>query len=1107
MTLAHLRRTLLGLACLWLFAPALAVTPLVSPDAAVLDIDDVGLYSVGWAYRGKPAVIMPDGWTGHFVEPMGISCAPAGEQRGKRAHLLHCPWRGGTGVTWQEYRFALPKCRGAVVSGFVAMRSDMVGKTDGATFRVSVDGRVAWEANTKDDAWVPFRIRLSDGRPRTVTVRFEVDPGPKDDSSFDYAYWGGRKLTMAGIAVAQRPRPAPRPLALARLLSSATRSVAPTSGFAGRSTAVWKGGKALFTYQGPDGSLTYEVAPPARPTDPLLGQAHVVAHMAGDRLERVPLARAAEVRFTTAATPTAVRSTMAGGILRIVRTYRVGDREATVRLTVAMSQKSLVVDAACDQPVVSEVDMGTWGPVMRRRAVPTPFYSGEIHYLPSQNAFVGAFLDWTASNASLHQGQLARYDALTDGTRNPLKERAVFTAAWHYAEVMPNPGNAPSPYRRTLADKIILDTWGPDFSRMARMLERLHGLGVRNAVVLVHVWQRDGYDNGLPAHVPAMAGMGGDPAMKDLVGTAVRLGYLVALHENYVDYYPNYEGFNAHDIALDSAGKQQLAWYNAGTRIQSYAIQPNAILPLARSQSPQVKGRFGTNANYLDVHSAVPPWFHVDQRAGEQGAGTFRRVWEVHRDLWQFERDTHGGPVFGEGNNHWYWSGLLDGVEAQFGVGWPGNGGQTAPLAVDFDLLKIHPLQFNHGMGYYERWWTDMQWGSVPPMTLLDQYRLQEVLYGHAGFLGAATWGIDRLSWLEHHLVSPVSAQFGASVPTGIAYLEGGRWVDGTAAAKSGRRTVARVRYASGLQVVGNTSDKPVSVGGLTLPQYGWLATGKGLTAWTAQRDGGMADYVETPTSVFANARPRSQWSLSGQSLIRPTVASFAQIGPRQFRATYRWKADEAPPGLYHCFVHFGRTGPNGDEGIKFQQDHGLTPATDQWKPGQVVTDGPHDVTVPSGIEDGDYQWTIGLVDAVGGGGRLRLQGPTDASGRILLGVIRVAQGGAIVEFVRETGKDPRLAVAYGAGLNAPGRLVDFGNARTDGAFHLARRGGDWVLTPCPGVTGTRVDLKAGKFGDPTQAVAGDPSDAAPPQVSRSGGWITLRLGSASTYRWPAKAP
>jgi hypothetical protein len=283
---------------------------------------------------------------------------------------------------------------------------------------------------------------------------------------------------------------------------------------------------------------------------------------------------------------------------------------------------------------------------------------------------------------------------------------------------LPNIPNPPSPFLRTLSHRIVLDIWGGRYADIARNLEVLSSYGINHCVAIIHDRQRSGYDNALPTHLPAAADKGGDDAMRALVATGTRLGHLVALHENYVDYYPNYDHFREADIALDSTGKRQNAWYNPGTKIQSFAVKPNAILPLAATQSAEIHRRYGTNACYLDVHSAVPPWFHVDQHAGEEGAGGFHRVWDMHRRHWDYERKTHAGPVFGEGNNHWYWSGCLDGVEAQFGSGWPSEAGREVPLLVDFDLLKIHPLQLNHGMGYYERWWGKAAWstrGNPPP--------------------------------------------------------------------------------------------------------------------------------------------------------------------------------------------------------------------------------------------------------------------------------------------------------------------------------------------------------------------------------------------------------
>ena len=61
-----------------------------------------------------------------------------------------------------------------------------------------------------------------------------------------------------------------------------------------------------------------------------------------------------------------------------------------------------------------------------------------------------------------------------------------------------------------------------------------------------------------------------------------------------------------HSIATASGIE---AWYNPGTKIQSFAVQPHAILKLAREQSAQIRALYAPNADYLDVHSAVPPWF------------------------------------------------------------------------------------------------------------------------------------------------------------------------------------------------------------------------------------------------------------------------------------------------------------------------------------------------------------------------------------------------------------------------------------------------------------------------------------------------------------------
>ncbi len=221
-----------------------------------------------------------------------------------------------------------------------------------------------------------------------------------------------------------------------------------------------------------------------------------------------------------------------------------------------------------------------------------PTIPARCYYLKTENLFVNVFLDWTKSSASYLENATAVYGARTDGSRVSLHERVVFSAAWHAAEVLPNIPNSPSPFRNHLAGKIVLDIWGGHFDDIARHLKTLHDYGLDNCIAIIHDWQRSGYDNALPAHVPANANLGGDAGMKNLVTTAKSLGYDIALHENYVDYYPNYEGFNVSDVSLDSHSNLVQAWFNPGTKIQSFAVQPHAILPLAREQSSQIHDRY-----------------------------------------------------------------------------------------------------------------------------------------------------------------------------------------------------------------------------------------------------------------------------------------------------------------------------------------------------------------------------------------------------------------------------------------------------------------------------------------------------------------------------------
>jgi hypothetical protein len=1082
--------------------------PAITPDATVMNLDELGVYAVGYAYRGQPEQQFAIGWSGFFEERTGVACQPFGSQNAQRAFLLHSPWRGGTGTAFQQFVFSLPAdATRILLRGSTAIRSENVTNSDGVTFRLYLNGAKRFDYHQTNDVWRPFEFDLTPQRGSKITVRFEVDPGPNNNPSFDYSLWGRRELVLEGHAPPVVTHPAPPALMLSNVWSGQSTGVEPQSGFVGTSAVSYSNGIVRLRYSGADGDLEYEWRAPQSATDGLFGNITLHARMTGSPQVSVPVATSASLSWTATATPVASGWSQTNNGYTLWRTFNVGAASAQVRITGQIFGKTLALLVTCYQPVIGGFDMGSWGPVVRRRQVPVPYYPGAVHYLPQENLFVGALLDWTASAATSHNGSKATYTPLTDGTRVRFQERALFTAAWHLVEVLPNPPNPPSPWREFLADKIVLDIWGGTFTNIARNLEKLADYGVTNCVALIHDWQRSGYDNALPMHYPANAAYGGDAAMRHLVATGTRLGVRCALHENYVDYYPNYDFYDTNDIALDSAGKLQPAWYNPGTKIQSFAVKPNAILRLAGTQSPEIHQRYQTEANYLDVHSAVPPWFHVDARASESGAGKFARVWDIHRQLWVYERETHSGPVFGEGNNHWYWSGCLDGVEAQFGSGWPGNGGFGVPLAVDFDLLKIHPLQFNHGMGYYSRWWPSesyhTNWGGPAPMVVLDRYRMQEVAYGHAGFLDGSVYANTPVAWLEHHLLSPVTGRYATSRPSEILYEADGAWLDSTAAAKLDRPynwERARVRYENGLTVTANSSTNALATGRWLLPEFGWVAEGAGVAAGTTLRAGVVTDFADTGNTVFVNARSAMDWNLSAYRQVRPGVSAFQQTGTRAFRVTYRWDIQARLAKDYRCFVHFCTNGV-----IRAQQDHVLAVPTSQWQPGQVVNDGPWNAALTA-LPDGEYDWRIGLFDP-GDGTRVPLQGVDDGTARIRLGTLRLTSSGSVLTFIAETNtpsSDP--AAWYARHLNPTNSVVDFGDLRTDGSAWLRRDGNAWALKTWPRERNFTLELSRDRFPQPPSVLC---TSGAAPEVSpvQVGTRWKLPLNGATEYRWTNPPP
>ncbi len=1040
-----------------LFA-ALVGQPVLEPVAVsegASALIDVGRYEVRYQRGTEPWQTMPIGWTGNFLPTVGIAVV----QQADDTLFLHCPWMNGTGPLEVRYRLALPAVRPITLRFEYAMAERNTEKSDGVTFGARVEptgeevpGHVLLEQHTKSTAWTPVEADLTAFAGRTVDLVLRVHPGAANDSSFDFSLFrhlglqvgpgvSGSLADRLALLRARRAGYAAHAPALRELAARADQGVVPSTGGA-YANRVAESGEGWVLRAGGEGyTLEYRLD---RGAD--LGSLTA----SYDGCEPIPLNGGFGFTLANGTLGAWTPGEVSTDGVTLVATGTVSGDGLAARVTQRIRPigKALAIELESPDPTIASFTAPQVGAAAWKRDVLIPYLPvGRITYLTDQSLFVGSVLDWTTSEASRHGPAVAHYEPLSDGSRIRLRETAAVSVSPFLGEVLPNVPNPASPYREELARRVVIDDWTGNFRVLREALETYARYGVEDLFVQAHVWQNGGYDAKLPDVLPANAAMGGDEEMLALSQAAKRLGYRFGVHENYVDIYPDAASWDEKLVARDAQGELVKAWYNEGTRIQSYGYRADAIVPTAERFTPEVHQRYGTTGSFIDVHSAVPPWFHVEFTAGEEIAGRFHPVWEAHQALWRLFREVHDGPVMGEGSNHALWSGLLDGAEAQVAEG------EHHRILPDFDLLKVHPLILNHGMGYYERWLAEgYDAGMQSRMALIraDKYRTQEILYAHAGFVGA-TWVTEpRLAVKEAWMMRPLQTAYGATPVTNIEYLVAGEWVDSSIALALEATGVVRVTYENGLTVTINQSPEPVEEEGRTIARYGFHARGGGIReAYTAEVEGRVVDFVEDDAAIVVDARGQAYHPGVVSGVLFPArllAPRIEPVGPRQFRITYRWRVERPvdPATLEGCgiFVHYvGKGVPAENEGITFQGDHGPSVPFGQWQLGQVIEDGPHTVTVPAEAPEADYQALVGVW---GPGGRKTLLGAEVGAQRYQVAVVHVAADGTVTVTEPEPPADTLSPLAvYEERYNREGAVVDFGALVTSGAARLVREGTD----------------------------------------------------------------
>jgi hypothetical protein len=467
-------------------------------------------------------------------------------------------------------------------------------------------------------------------------------------------------------------------------------------------------------------------------------------------------------------------------------------------------------------------------------------------------------------------GFSAYYGLLSNGRRNALRETFRLAVSPNVADTFVLPANPVSAYRAELKNRVVLDLWRTSFAEATADVAALAACGFRDLFVILHEWQKYGYDNGLPSVLPAGDGYGGDGELRALSELVRRNGGLFALHTNYIDFYPNSEVWNPADVALDAQGNPVKGWFNPVVPVQSYLLKPSRARAYATGVEADIHSAYGTTAAFLDVHTAILPGFKVDFDARAPGAGRQSETLLRYRDLVAFTRSMHSGPVAGEGLGFSLstWAGHLDAVEADprsyfdYAFGRPAS---RIALIPDYYLRGIRPLLVPHGAGYLERFASKP--GPLFSQEDIEAYRATTIGFGNAGFLSNPFGkGLDFVETLRDycfvkHLqtlyldASPVAVRYnvrGAVLPLSDALrlvvpAAGFDDVDDVLREELG---CIRIDYDNGLKLwVNRTSSRTWDVmrngAVFSLPPSGFLAfKGYEFTAYTALIDGRKEYYL-----------------------------------------------------------------------------------------------------------------------------------------------------------------------------------------------------------------------------------------------------------------------
>ncbi len=1027
-----------------------------NPAGDILPINDVpsrgavGLTTlrtgrVTWKYFDGKDVHKPVGWRGSdATSRASVSAGKVTRGDTRQALTTHPPYWGGKGTVFAEYRLRLPKTTPLRFVAATAVRDTAPPEppSDGVTFRVWAGDEALYEKHHNAKVWQDVRIDLGRFAGREILLRLESHPGPEQDTTCDSCFWAEPTI-LAG----EPPRTL-TPRAKADQVRRARRAVhARRAGADNEHVFKLSDGYAAAVVVGPNGLADAAIA---------LGRGELSVVLDGIEMDVLgaPVGTwpsAAIVRNLD------VSRGALTGTLKITHHCELAGRpfDLTAKLwrdgpalRMSLTSPKRLTDVApgpADQkaprifyghgycvvnPQAGRVNYG--GHSLATSHVGFDFANGVSLLTATDDGPDSLQIDPDRHVYALHAREDVTYTFLPS-------LRGAFDAAIRYRPICKK---RPAGGVKRKAGRFVFDIWGGRYTQIAEQMRQAFAYGLTDSMLIAHVWQRWGYDYRLPDIYPPNPRFGTLAELRKVGRLCRDRDVPWGLHDNYIDFYPDADGYSYDHICFGEGGGPIKAWINLAQDAQSYRWRPDRFMPFLKRNLAQIQPALQPTAYFLDVFTSAGGFDFYDRDGGFHPKSQTRRHWG---EAFAYIRKQLGGnaPTVSEaGADHLI--GTLDGADCQllqlsdrrlWHYGYlPCKRWQIVPW---FDA--VHHERFSlHGVGYSKRYQGHRSRRDHGIES--DDYITAELLTGHALMAdrGSMGRGAVRKYWLAQDFIRSIARD--AIVDVEFA---------------GGDMDLQIVTWKSGAKVYVNRSASNWTVAGRTLPPYGYFATHGKIESCIEKLGRTIVEWSRAPGRFYVNGRGTDA---DAPLQIRPSAGTLQYTGERTFILPVHWDVQAAAPKDLNVFVHFVKpivSRLKAAEGT-FMSSHGRQPAGTG--SGRVTTGGKHVFTIPETCTPGRYNVLVGLWDPKDKQ-RRGLLGEEFDTKRYRVGVIVVEAAKGEVTSIRLETDDLVAPAPYRH--NKDRSPIDFGPAVTAGAFRcemITRR--SVVLTPLPDEEAMNVKLR-----------------------------------------------